>query len=220
MPGGNALAMGDLVLLESEVTPVLTMLQERGIEQTALHNHLQGESPRVMYLHIEAKGDPVRITSGIRAALALTATPPPPPPPLGAAGTFDMDTAPVAAALGRSGKVNGGVYQVTIPRAERVRMAGLEIPPAMGVATAINFQPTADGKAAVTGDFVLTADEVNPGIAALRRGGIAVTAVHSHMLGEEPRLYFMHFWGVGDPLKLARTPRTVLDHMKVERAGS
>jgi hypothetical protein len=216
---GEAMAMGDLVLLESEVAPVMSKLQAMGVEQTALHNHLQHESPSVMYLHIEAHGHPVKIAEAVRAALALTGTPSVPPAAAGSAD-FGLDTARLASALGYRGKVTGGVYQVSVPRAEQVRVAGMEIPPAMGVATALNFQPTANGKAAITGDFVLTADEVNPVIRSLREGGIEVTALHSHMLGEEPRLYFMHFWANDEAVKLARTLHAALGHMKVRAAGA
>jgi hypothetical protein len=217
--GGEAMAMGDLVLLESEVGPVIGKLQSMGVQQTALHNHLQHESPPVMYLHIEARGDPVKIAAAVHAALALTKTPPQPPtPPAGA--SFGLDTAQVASALGYKGKVNGGVYQVSVPRAGPVRIGGIEVPPSMGVATALNFQPTGRGKAAITGDFVLTADEVNPVIKALRDGGIQVTALHSHMMGEDPRLFFMHFWANDDVAKLAGTLRTALGHMKVRAPGA
>jgi hypothetical protein len=217
---GKTMAMGDLVLLQSEVPPVIDKLRAAGIEQTALHNHLQHESPPIIYLHIQATGDPVQIAQGVHAALALTQTPaaPPAPPPVGA--KFALDTAALASTLGQPGKVNGGVYQVSVPRAEPVRVAGMEIPPAMGVATALNFQPTGDGKAAITGDFALTADEVNPVIAALRDGGVQVTALHSHMLNEDPRLFFMHFWANDDAMKLARTLRTALSRMKVKAPGA
>lgn len=217
--GAEAMAMGDLVLLESEVAPVISKLQSLGVQQTALHNHLQHESPAIIYLHIQAQGDPVKIGEAVRAALALTKTPPAPPAaPIGSG--FGIDTAQLASALGYKGKVTGGVYQVSVPRAEPVHMSGMEIPPSMGVATALNFQPTGKGKAAITGDFVLTADEVNPVIRALRDGGVEVTALHSHMLGEEPRLYFMHFWANDDAAKLARTLHTALGHMKVRAAGA
>jgi Domain of Unknown Function (DUF1259). len=217
--GSDVIAMGDLVLLESEVTPVLTKLQSMGVEQTALHNHLQHESPRVMYLHIEGQGDPTKIAAAVHAALALTRTPPPPPSTPNA-GAFALDTARLAGALGRHGNVTGGVYQVSVPRSGAVRMSGMDVPPAMGVATALNFQPTGDAKAAVTGDFVLTGDEVNPVTETLRQGGIAVTALHSHMLTEEPRLFFMHFWANDDGVKLAQTLRAALAHMKVQGQGT
>ena len=210
-----AMAMGDLVLLEEEVTPVVTKLQALGIEQTALHNHLQHESPRVMYLHIAAQGDPVKIAEAVHAALILTKTPLTPSAGSTVPRTFPLDTARLRSILGHAGKINCGVYQVSVPRADSVRMGGVTIPPAMGVATALNFQPTGNGKAASTGDFVLTSAEVNPVVRVLRDGGIAVTALHSHMLGEEPRLFFMHYWANADGTKLAQTLRKALDHMKV-----
>jgi len=216
--GHDVIAMGDLVLLESEVGPVIGKLQAMGVEQTALHNHLQHESPRIMYLHIHAHGDRMKVAQAIGAALASTKTPSA-APTASAAAPFELDTAKLASALGYAGKVNGGVYQVSVPRAEPVRMDGTEIPPSMGVATALNFQPTGNGKAAITGDFVLTADEVNPVIRALRDGGVAVTALHSHMLTEEPPLFFMHFWANDEALALARTLHAALGHVKVRPRG-
>jgi hypothetical protein len=216
---GQAIAMGDIVLLQSEVAPVMSKLQAMGVSLTALHNHLQQESPAVMYLHIEAEGDPTKIAEAVRAALALTKTPAAPAAGAAAPGPFPLDTAGLATALGHAGKVNGGVYQVSVPRAQPVRMAGMEIPPAMGVATALNFQPTGGGNAAITGDFVLTADEVNPVVKALREQRIAVTAIHSHMLNEEPRLFFLHFWAEDDAVRLARALRAALSHVNVRTPG-
>jgi hypothetical protein len=216
----EVMAMGDLVLTEAEVPAVVAKLQAGRIQQTALHNHLQHESPRVMYLHIEGRGDPVKLAEAIRTALATTRTPPASPPaPAQGAPRFDLDTAALTRALGRSGAVTGGVYQVSVPRTEPVRAEGMEIPAAMGVATAINFQPTGNGKAAITGDFVLTADEVNPVLRTLEQQGIAVTALHSHMLTEEPRLLFMHFWANDDALRLARGLKAALDQTKAKPAA-
>ena len=209
--GGHAMAMGDLVLLESEVEPVMRALQLGGVEQTALHHHVLGESPRVMYMHIAAHGDASKIARTIRTALGETRTPlgtPAPPPP---AGALDLDTAAVARALGATGKVNGGVYQVAVPRRERIREGRNDIPPSMGVATVINFQPTGGGKAAIAGDFVMRAGEVNAVMRELLKSGIAVSALHSHMLTEEPRLFFMHFWANDDAVKLAKGLRAALD---------
>ncbi|MFL5381645.1 MAG: DUF1259 domain-containing protein [Longimicrobiaceae bacterium] len=213
--GGTAMAMGDLVLTEDEVAPVMTRLQQGGVMQTAVHNHLLRESPRVMYVHVEAHGDPARIAETVRAALALTRTPLGSPQPASAAAPIELDTGAVARALGHSGRVNGGVYQVSVPRVEPVRDRGHIVTPAMGVATAINFQPTGAGRAAITGDFVMTAGEVNPVIRALRENGVEVTALHSHMLGEQPHLYFMHFWANDDAVKLARGLRAALSRMAV-----
>lgn len=206
----GAVAMGDLVLADSEVEAVMSRLQQGGIEQSAIHHHLLHESPRVLYVHVHAHGDPVKIAATVRAALALTKTPPPAPPSTSAPAPLGFDTAAVARALGHSGKVNGGVYQVSVPRAETITDDGVEIPPSMGVATAINFQPTGNGRAAITGDFVLLASEVNPVIKSLRSSGIEVTALHNHLLMEEPRLFFMHFWANGDAVKLAQGLKAAL----------
>jgi hypothetical protein len=211
--GTNTVVMGDLVLTEDEVGPVMWSLQESGIEQSALHNHVFDESPRVMYMHIHGHGDAKELAVAIRRALSYTRTPfesqpgatlkkgPPP----------QIDFHRVEQILGRAGKDNNGVYQFSIARAEKISEGDMEIPPSMGVATAINFQPTTGAQAAITGDFVLLAAEVNPVIHALRENGIAVTALHSHMLTESPRLFFMHFWANDDALKLARGLRTALD---------
>lgn len=216
--GGRAMMMGDLVLTEEEVGPVMRSLQGAGVGQTALHNHVLGESPRVMYMHIAGHDDPVALARAVRAALALSGTPMEPPAPA-AAATIELDTAAIARVLGRPGKVNGGVYQVSVPRRETVREGEHEVPPSMGVATALNFQPTGGGKAAITGDFVMIASEVDPVIRALREHGIEVTALHSHMLAESPRLFFMHFWANDDATMLARGLRAALDRMAVEPAG-
>lgn len=184
--GRSAVAMGDLVLTESEIAPVLSKLQEMGIQQTALHNHLLHESPRIMYMHIHAQGDPVKIGRAVKEALALTKTPPAQPEGAAPAAAPGVDTAAVAQAMGHAGKLNGGVYQVSVSRAETIREGGMDIPPSMGVATTINIQPTVGGKAVTTGDFVMIAREVNPVLKTLREAGIEVTALHSHMLTEEP----------------------------------
>jgi hypothetical protein len=218
--GGHAMAMGDLVLGEDEVGPVMRALQAGGVEQTALHNHVLHESPRVMYVHIEAHGDAVKIAQTVHAALSQSRTPLVTPSAPAAPAAIELDTTAVAQALGIAGKVNGGVYQVSVPRRETIREGGNEIPPSMGVATAINFQPTGGGKAAITGDFVMRASEVNDVIRALQRGGIEVTAVHSHMLTEEPRLFFMHFWANDDAVKLAQGLRGALEKMAVKLAAA
>jgi len=213
----TVMLMGDLVLLEPEVAPVLAQLQEAGIEQTALHNHLLQESPRAMYLHIAGRGTPSKLAAAVHVALSLTGTPFGGPPAPAANEGFGIDTAQIAGVLGYHGKVNGGVYQVAVPRGEQVTADGSDIPPSMGLATAINFQPTGNGQAAITGDFVLIGSEVNSVIRALRGNGIAITALHSHMLAESPRLLFMHYWANDDALKLARGLRAALDRMNVRK---
>lgn len=215
----EAVLMGDLVLTESEVPLVMSKLQEGGIEQTAVHNHLLGESPRVLYMHIMGRGVPTKLAAAVRAALALTGTPMASPSAPATTPSLGLDTTLIAKTLGVSGKVAGGVYQVGVPRLDTIQMNGVVVPPAMGVATGMNFQATGRGKAATTGDFVLTASEVNPVIRALRDHGIVVTALHSHMLGETPRLFFMHFWANGDATKLTEGLRAALDQMNVKKAG-
>ncbi len=205
--------MGDLVLTEDEVGPVMQKLMDSGIEITALHNHLLNESPRVMYMHIHGHGNAVKLASGIHEALSATKTPPPSAPPA-QPPDLGFDTKQVDSILGHAGKNNNGVYQVAVPRSEKITQDFVLIPSSMGLATSLNFQPTGDGKAAITGDFVLLGKEVNPVIKALRSGGVAVTAIHSHMLDEQPRLFFMHFWANDDALKLARTLRSALDQTK------
>lgn len=211
--GMMTMVMGDLVLTESEVGPVMWSLQQDGIEQTALHNHLLDELPRIMYMHISGHGDALKLAQAIRHALSYTKTPLESPPTiiLKRRAPESLDMRKVEQALGRSGKENSGVYQFSIARAEKIMEGEMELPPSMGLATAINFQPTGEGRAAIAGDFVLTAAEVNRVIRALRENGIAVTALHSHMLSESPRLFFMHFWANDDALKLAHGLRTALD---------
>jgi hypothetical protein len=208
--GTGAVAMGDLVLTETELAPVIARLQEGGVEQTAVHHHIIQESPRTLYMHIHAHGDPVAIAATIRSALELTGTPAPSPPPATPA-PVDIDTAGVTAALGHAGRANGGVWQVNVPRQETIRSGGMDVPPSMGLGSVLNFQPTGNGHAAITGDFVLLGTEVNPVIKALGANGIAITSLHSHMLDEDPRLFFMHFWANADAVTLARGLRAALE---------
>src|ERR1700736_6538400 len=191
----QGMVMGDLVLTMDEVAPVMTKLAAGSIEVTALHNHLLRNQPFTMYMHVLGHGDPVKMATVLHIALAESKTPlssaaaaPASPPQI------DFDTAAVDQSLGAKVTNNGGVYQFSIPRAEPIKDNGMDVPPPMGSANAINFQPTGGGKAAITGDFVLIAKEVNPVLKALRDHGIEVTAVHNHMLDDQPHLYFMHFW--------------------------
>ena len=210
----GAMVMGDLVLLETEINPVLTKLIENGLEITAVHNHVLRGSPATFYMHVGGHGDPVKLATAIRAALAESKTPLTPPAAPASPPAIDLDTAQLEQIIGAKGQNNGGVYAFGVPRRDPISENGMQIAPAgpMGVATAINFQPTGGGKAAITGDFVLTGDEVNPVIKALRDNGIEVTAIHSHMLTEQPRLIFMHFWANDDAVKLAKGLRAALDN--------
>jgi len=208
--GNHAEVMGDLVLTASEVGPVMEKLINSGIEITALHNHLLNESPQVMYMHIHGMGEGSRLASTLREALALTKTPPA-APAANPNADLAIDSKQLDNILGFAGRDNNGVYQFSIPRAEKITENGMAVPNSMGITTAINFQPTGSGRSAITGDFVLTGKEVNPVIKALRQNGIAVTAIHSHMLEEQPRLFFMHFWANDDATKLAKGLRAALD---------
>lgn len=209
--GAQAMVMGDLVLTESELEPVMMSLQQNGIEQTAIHNHLVGEQPHIMYMHIEGHGNPATLAKSLATALALTKTPAAAPATPASSAPLGINQAAVEKAMGYSGKVNGGILQFSVPRAEKIMVNGMEIPPAMGTATGISFQPTGGGKAAISGDFVLLATEVNPVIKALRNHGIEVEAVHNHMLGDQPHMYFMHFWANDDATKLAAGLRAALN---------
>ena len=215
----QGMVMGDLVLLVSEVTPVMTKLEEAGIEVTALHNHLLRNEPFTMYMHVLGHGDPVKLATALHSALAESKTPLESGAGYSApsASAIDLDTATIDKALGHKGKVNGGVYQFNIPRAEPIKDGGMEVPEAMGSANAINFQPTAPGKAAITGDFVLIGKEVNPVIKALRANGIEITAVHNHMLNDQPRLFFLHFWANDDVAKLANGLKAALAHVNTAK---
>ena len=208
--------MGDLVLTMDEVAPVMTQLAAGGIEVTALHNHLLRNQPFTMYMHVQGNGDPVKLASVLHAALAESKTPlsaaPASPPPI------DLDTAALDQTLGAKGTNNGGVYQFSIPRAEPIKDNGMDVPPPMGSANAINFQPTGGGKAAITGDFVLIAKEVNPVLRALREHSIEVTAIHNHMLDDQPHLYFMHFWANDDARRLAEGLKAALAHINIAKS--
>ena len=210
---GGVMAMGDLVLLETEVNPVMAKLIANGLEITAVHNHLLRANPATVYMHVGGHGDPAKLASAIRDALAESKTPLVIPASTSPPPAVDLDTAQLDQIIGVKGQANGGVYQFGVPRRDPVTEEGIQLAPVgpMGVATAINFQPTGGGKAAITGDFVLVGSEVNPVIKALRENGIEVTALHSHMLDEQPRLYFMHFWANDDAVKLAKGLRAALD---------
>jgi hypothetical protein len=215
--GAEVMAMGDLVLTEDELARVMSRLQEGGVGQTAIHHHVMRESPRVLYMHVHARGDAVRLANTVREAVALTATPAA-SLAVSAARPVTLDTVAIAAALGHAGRSNGGVYQVSAPRPEVISDDGHPIPGAMGLGTVMNFQPTSNGRAAITGDFVMTAAEVNRVIRALRANGIEITSLHNHMLNDEPRLFFMHFWAHDDAVKLARGLRAGLDSTAIRPA--
>jgi Domain of Unknown Function (DUF1259) len=219
--GSDTMVMGDLVLTESEIEPVMQKLLAGGIEITALHNHLLRAQPATFYMHVFGHGDPVKLATALHEGLALSKTPlvnAAPPAAGSSPPKIDLDTAMIDQTLGGKGQVVGGVYQVNIRRAETIKDGDMNVPVAMGSAEAMNFQATGNGKAAITGDLVLTAQEVNPVLRILRDNGIEVTALHNHMLDDEPRLFFMHFWANDDAAKLARGLRSALDKVNVARS--
>lgn len=203
----QTMVFGDLVLAE-EIQPVMSQLLQQGIQVSALHNHLLNETPRIMYLHIMGHGNPVQLAKAIRLGLELTKIP---KNEKGDSYSFPFDKQKLDSVFRHKGTVTNGIYHISIPRLEKIMENGIEIPPAMGVATSINFQPTENGKVAIAGDFVLTAEEVNPVARTLRKHGIEVTAVHNHMLKENPRLFFLHYWANDNPYKLANALREALD---------
>jgi hypothetical protein len=207
--GADAVTMGDLVLLEPELEPVIGELEANGFEILAIHNHLAGETPHVLYVHFHGHGDPATLAKTLKAALAKTKTPA--PGKSAAAPTPEQQTTfgKLQSALGHTGTMAGRVLQVGVARAEAIREGDAEIPASMGMSNAMNFQTVGD-QVATTGDFVLVADEVNPVLKELRAHGINVTALHSHMLRETPRLFFMHFWGVGSPEKIGEGLKAAL----------
>jgi len=224
--GGQSMVMGDLVLTGNEVSPVMQKLLEGGIQVTALHNHLLRNQPFTMYMHVMGMGDPVKLATVIHDALAASKTPLAAPAtgssqPTGAAPAappaIDLDTATLDRTMGAKGTNNGGIYQYSIPRAEPIKDNGMPVPPALGSAQAINFEPTGGGKAAITGDFVLTAKEVPLVMKALRDNGIEMTALHNHMLDDQPRLFFMHFWANDDAGKLAQGLKAALSHIAIAK---
>ena len=210
---GEAMVMGDLVLLETEINPVMAKMIANGLEITAVHNHLLRASPATFYMHVGGHGDPIKLASAIRDGLSESKTPMTAPAAPASQPPVELDTAQIDQIIGAKGQANGGVYQIAVPRRDPITENGMQLTPPgpMGVNTGIGFQPTGGGKAAITGDFVLTGPEVNPVVKALRINGIEVTAIHSHMLTEQPRIIFMHFWANDDAVKLARGLRAALD---------
>jgi hypothetical protein len=215
---GEAMVMGDLVLLETEITPVMTKLLDGGLDITAVHNHILRASPATFYMHVGGHGEPEKMASVIRSALSASKTPfDPPATTAGPPPVLDLDTAKLDQIMGAKGSAVGGVYQFGVPRRDPPVESGMAVSGPLGGANAINFQPTGNGKAAITGDFLVTGNEVNPLIRALRAGDIEVTAIHSHMLDEQPRMFFIHFWANDNAEKLARNVHTALETTAVAK---
>jgi len=209
--GTKAVTYGDLVLLDDEINPVISKLEEGGIELSALHNHLLHETPRIMFIHFVGRGDELDLAKGIRDALALTKTPLTATP---ASPEAKPELAKeIERLIGYDGNMGGGVFHIVVPRNDvHVAAMGAMIPGSMGMNTPLNFQ--LEGKnAAINGDFMLLPAEVNPVIKLLRSHGIEVASLHNHMLDDEPRLIFMHFWAFGDAVDLAKGLKAALGRL-------
>jgi uncharacterized protein DUF1259 len=210
---GQTVAHGDLVLLESEINPVISALQQHNFEITALHNHITGASTPTMYLHFWGQGTPVALGQALKDALGRTKTPMT-APAAAPASAPDFPADEFQKAIGLKGTVANGVLSLSQPRPEAIQMHGVMLPPSMGMATAINVQSAGSGKVAATGDFVMLADEVNKVARALRQHDIGITALHNHLVHGSPDLYFMHFWGEGDAATVAAGLKAGLDLLK------
>ncbi len=210
--GMDAMTMGDLVLLQEEVNPVISALAEANINITALHNHFLGETPRIMFMHIDGMGNPAILARGLRNALAKTATPKAQPAAPQQPASPAINTGRIEEIIGHKGDLGGGIFKITVGRAG-VTMRGVQLTSSMGINSWAAFIGT-DERAHVAGDVVMKAAEVNPVIRAFRRGGINVVAVHNHMIEEEPRIFFLHYWGTGPAEKLAQTVREAFDQAK------
>lgn len=202
-PDGSTMLMGDVVATEAELQHVTDVLQAHDLRQSAIHKHLLAHRPTLWWTHVHAVApDPVVLAGAMRAALDATATPVPHAPDT--APPAGLDTAAVDVVLGAKG-TNADGYRFAFARAETIGDDGRVVPPAMGVTTQITFRSAGGGRVAVSGDFVMTADEVQQVIKTLRHGGIDVVELHNHSLSDQPRLFYLHFWAVGDAVALART---------------
>jgi hypothetical protein len=214
-PRGHAMVMGDLVVTETEAPAVTDALQAGGLPVTAIHKHLLAESPPLWWMHIAGMGDAVGLARAVKAAVDKTATPP--PAPAGPPGTVDLNTTGIDAALGGKGSINGGVYQFTFARRDTITEDRYVVPSGLGVSTPLNFQPLGGGRAAISGDFAMTAGEVQNVLATLRGAGISVVSLHNHALDDSPRLFYTHFWATGDGVALATGLRAALDQTAIKR---
>uniref|UniRef100_A0AAU2VET4 DUF1259 domain-containing protein n=1 Tax=Streptomyces sp. NBC_00003 TaxID=2903608 RepID=A0AAU2VET4_9ACTN len=206
----GTMLMGDLVLTEDELPKATEALQRAGFEQTALHKHLPDQTPPIWWTHYQAMGDPVTLARKLKAVLEVSGDPVAVPPPT-STKPIELDTAEIDEALGRKGIAEGRTYKFFLGRAETVTAHGHVLPAPIGVDTVIKFQALGEERAAVTGDIVMTAHEVQKVIRVLHEGGFELVELHNHMLDDEPRLFYVHYWGIGDGAELARGLRPALD---------
>ncbi|KOU41863.1 DUF1259 domain-containing protein [Streptomyces sp. WM6378] len=206
----GTMLMGDLVLTENELPKATEALQEAGIEQTALHKHLPDQKPPIWWTHFHAMGDAVTLARKLKAVLKVSGDPIAVPAPA-VTKPIDLDTAEIDETLGRKGIAEGRTYKFFIGRAETVTSHGHVLPAPIGIDTVIKFQALGKKRAAVTGDIVMTAHEVQNVLRILRRGDFEIVELHNHMLDDQPRLFYVHYWKVGDGVELARGLRPALD---------
>ena len=209
-PGG-ALVMGEIILTADEANPVISRLESRGFQVAAVHKHILDLSPRLVWVHFNATGEPSRLAQSIRYALAASKTPLPAKAGAPSGKSPGLDSARIEQALGRKGKPKDGLLTFSIPVDASVSMDGVKLPSDMGMSIELNFQPLGGGRAAVTGEFPLTADKVNPVLRALQDHGLQVQAVHNHMLTEQPRMFFVHFWAEDEATAIAQSLRAAVD---------
>ena len=216
--GGQDVMMGDLVLLEDEVNPVMSALLSNGLEVTALHNHFFFESPRVFYMHVHGHGTPADLARMVKPALDLIGKGSPQHQSSVSGGganiaAGNIDTARIAKLVGHEGEQSGQVYKITVGRDDlHLKEMGATINARMGLNTWAAFYGS-DSNAEVAGDVAMLADEVTPVLKALRANGLDVVAIHNHMIGGEPAIYFLHYWGTGPVDKLAGGFKAALDEL-------
>ena len=215
--GGKDVMMGDLVLTQDEVNPVMSALLDNGIDVTALHNHFLWDEPRMFYMHVHAHGKPADLARKVKPALDLigkgASRPAPAPAAPAATAATTIDTAKLAQIVGTQGEQTGAVYKITIGRDDvKLTEMGAPINARMGLNTWAAFVGTNEN-AAVAGDVAMLANEVEPVLKALRKNGIDVVAIHHHMTGTQPTIYFLHYWGTGPADKLATSFKAALSEL-------
>jgi hypothetical protein len=212
--GGHDVLMGDLVLTEEEVNPVMSALLDHGLQVTALHNHFFWDEPRVFYMHVHGHGQAIDLANKIKPALDLIGKGAPAPPPAGgAAPKSSLDIAKIAKIVGHEGEQTGAVYKITIGRDDlTVKDMGAVINARMGLNTWASFAGT-DADAAIAGDIAMLDTEVTPVLKALRSHGLDVVAIHHHMTNTQPMIIFLHYWGRGSADKLAEGFKAALDEL-------
>jgi len=218
---GMDVMMGDLVLTQDEVNPVMSALLDNGLEATALHNHFFWDEPRMFYLHVHGHGSPAELARKVKPALDLIGKGARPALPVAAPGgpalTPAIDTAKIAQIAGHQGETNGAVYKITVGRDDlKLMEMGAPITSRMGLNTWAAFIGTNDN-AAIAGDVAMLATEVTPVLKVLRKNGIDVVAIHHHMTDTQPAIYFLHYWATGPADKLAIGFRAALDQLATQR---